>query len=78
MCTENLNSDVVMMKSAEDGERSDASGPLNRARDLVQCPMRSDGVDDVRSHASLPLMACKPPKRRTLASCNGSIVLETG
>ena len=32
VCTENLNSDVVMMKSAEDGERFDASGPLNRAR----------------------------------------------
>ena len=47
VCTENINSDVVMMKSAEDGERFDASGPLNRTRNrriLVQRPMRSDGV----------------------------------
>jgi hypothetical protein len=28
--------------------------------------------------AALPLMVCEPPKRRTLASCYGSIVLETG
>jgi hypothetical protein len=29
--TENLNPDVVVMESAEDGERCDASGPLNRS-----------------------------------------------
>ena len=28
--TENLNSDVMVMESAEDGERFYASGPLNR------------------------------------------------
>jgi hypothetical protein len=33
VCTENLNPDIVVMESAEDGERFDASGPLNRARD---------------------------------------------
>jgi hypothetical protein len=33
VCTENLNPDVVVMKSAKDGVRFDASGPLNRARD---------------------------------------------
>src|SRR5450759_2935818 len=47
VCTENLNPGIVVMESAEDGERFDASGPLNRARNrriLVQRPMRSDGV----------------------------------
>ena len=47
MCTENLNPGIVVMESAEDGGRFDASGPLNRARNrriLVQRPMRSDGV----------------------------------
>jgi len=33
VCTENLNPNVMMMKSAKDGVRFDASGPLNRARD---------------------------------------------
>ncbi len=33
MCTENLNPDVVVMKSAKDGIRPDASGPLNGSRD---------------------------------------------
>ena len=39
LCTENLNPDVVVMKSAKNGVRFDGSGPLNRARDrciLVQ------------------------------------------
>jgi hypothetical protein len=31
VCTENLNPDVVVMESAEDGARLYASGPLNRA-----------------------------------------------
>ena len=33
VCTENSNPDVVVMESAEDGERFDTPGPLNRARD---------------------------------------------
>jgi len=33
VCTENSNPDVVVMESAEDLERFDAPGPLNRARD---------------------------------------------
>ena len=33
VCTENLNPGIVVMESAEDGERFDASGPLNRTRD---------------------------------------------
>ena len=47
VCTENLNPGIVVMESAEDGERFDASGPLNRARNrriFVQRPMRSDVV----------------------------------
>jgi hypothetical protein len=32
VCTENLSSGVVVVKSAKDGVRFDASGPLNRAR----------------------------------------------
>ena len=47
VCTENLNPDIVVMESAEDGERFDASGPLNRAsnrRILVQRSTRSDVV----------------------------------
>jgi hypothetical protein len=47
VCTENLNPDIVVMESAEDGERFDASGPLNRTsngRIFVQRPMRSDVV----------------------------------
>jgi hypothetical protein len=47
VCTEILNSDVVVMESAKDGARIDDTGPLNRARDrrvLVQRAMRSDAV----------------------------------
>jgi predicted transglutaminase-like cysteine proteinase len=47
VCTENLNPDVVVMKSAKDGERFDASSPLNRAEDrriLVKGSMSSDAV----------------------------------
>jgi hypothetical protein len=39
VCTENLNSGVVVVESAKDGARIDDTGPLNRARDrriLVQ------------------------------------------
>jgi hypothetical protein len=39
VCTEILNSGVVVMESAKDGARIDDTGPLNRARDrriLVQ------------------------------------------
>jgi hypothetical protein len=51
VCTENLDPDVVVMKSAKDGQRFDASSPLNRAEDrriLVKGSMRSDGVVIVR------------------------------
>ena len=51
MCTENLNPDVVVMKSAKDGERFDASSSLNRAEDrriLVKGSMSSDAVVIVR------------------------------
>jgi hypothetical protein len=33
VCTEILNSGVVVMESAKDGARIDDTGPLNRARD---------------------------------------------
>jgi hypothetical protein len=33
VCTENLNPGIAVMESTEDGERFDASGPLNRTRD---------------------------------------------
>ena len=33
VCTKNLNPYVMVMKSAKDGVRFDASGPLNRAKD---------------------------------------------
>ena len=39
VCTENLNPDVVVMKSTKNGVRFDGSGSLNRARNrriLVQ------------------------------------------
>ena len=39
VCTENSHPDVVVMESAQDLERFDAPGPLNRARNrriLVQ------------------------------------------
>ena len=47
MCTENLNPDVVVMKSAKDVERFDASSPLKRAegrRILVKGSMSPDAV----------------------------------
>jgi hypothetical protein len=47
VCTENLSSGVVMVKSTEDGVRFDASDSLNFASDrgiLVQGPMRSDAI----------------------------------
>ena len=47
MCTENLNPGIMVMESAEDGNRFNASGPLNRTsyrRIFVQRPMRSDVV----------------------------------
>lgn len=40
VCTENLNPGIAVMESAEDGERFDASGPLNRARD--RCILSND------------------------------------
>jgi hypothetical protein len=47
VCTENLNADVVVMKSAKDGERFIASSPLDPAEDrriLVKGSMSSDAV----------------------------------
>jgi hypothetical protein len=47
VCTENLNPEVVVVESAEDGACFYASGALNRAngrRIFVQRPMRSDAV----------------------------------
>jgi len=47
VCTENLNPDVVVMKSAKNGVPFDASGPLNQTngrRILVQRSVRSDAV----------------------------------
>src|SRR6516225_8574822 len=38
VCTENLNTDVVVMKSAKDGTRFDASGPLKHARERCMIP----------------------------------------
>jgi hypothetical protein len=32
VCTENLNTGVAVMKSTQDGVRTDDAGPLNRAR----------------------------------------------
>src|SRR6267378_1331354 len=47
VCTENLSSGVVVVKSAKDGVRADHTGSLNRARNrriLVQGSMRSDAI----------------------------------
>ena len=47
VCTEYLNPDVVVMKSAKDRARPNASGPLNGARDwriFSQGPVGSDVV----------------------------------
>src|SRR3977135_3238598 len=47
VCTENLNPDVMVMKSALDGTRTNDTGALYQARDrriIVQRPMRSDAV----------------------------------
>ena len=47
VCAENLSSDVVVVKSAKDGVRFDASDSLNLPSDrriLIQGSMRSDVV----------------------------------
>jgi hypothetical protein len=47
VCTENLNPNVVVMKSAQDGVRTYDAGSLDQTRDrriLVQRPMRSNAV----------------------------------
>src|SRR5438477_3162767 len=47
VCTENLSSGVVVVKSAQDGVRADHTRSLNRARNrriLVQGSMRSDAI----------------------------------
>ena len=64
MCTENLSPDVVVMKSAKDGVRFDASGPLNRARDrriFIQCPVRSDVVVIAGVSFQNPTKVCLTP-----------------
>jgi hypothetical protein len=43
VCTDNLRSGIVMMKSAQDGARPDYTDPLNRARNgriLIQGQVR--------------------------------------
>jgi hypothetical protein len=47
VCTENLDPDVVVMKSAKDGVRPDASGPLNGSRDRCIFSQRPVGSDVV-------------------------------
>src|SRR5271156_6519664 len=47
VCTENLNRNVLVMKSAQDGVRTYDAGSLDQTRDrriLVQRPMRSNSV----------------------------------
>ena len=47
VCTENLNTGVVVMKSAQDGARTDHTGSLYRARDrriLVKGSVSPDAV----------------------------------
>src|SRR5258708_36142591 len=47
VCTENLSSGVVVVKSAQSGACTDHTGSLNRARNrriLVQGSMRSDAI----------------------------------
>jgi hypothetical protein len=47
VCTDNLNTGVVVMKSAQDGARTDHTASLNRARNrriLVQGSMRSGAI----------------------------------
>src|ERR1700674_317080 len=47
VCTENLGSGVAVMKSAQDGARTDHTGSLNRARNrriFVQGSMRSEAI----------------------------------
>jgi hypothetical protein len=64
VCTENLNPDVVMVKSAKYRVRTDDSGPLNRAnsrRVFAQRSMRSDVViNSVRKIAGFDADAPRP------------------
>src|SRR6516165_1565254 len=39
MCTENLNPGIMVMESAEDGNRFNASGPLNRTSYRADFPL---------------------------------------
>ena len=51
VCTKNSNPDVMMVKPVEDGERFNASRPLDRAEDrriLVKGSLSSDAVVIVR------------------------------
>ena len=70
MCTENLNPNVMVMKSAKDGVRFDASGPLNRERErsvFVQRPVRSDVVVIAGVSFEGPLVAERTISRRVKA-----------
>ena len=69
VCTENLNTGVVVMKSAQHGARAYATDALNRARNwriLVQGSMRSD-ASALRFHdwrcAPLPMALALPLKQ---------------
>ena len=54
MCTEKLNPGIVVMQCAEDGERFDVSGPLNRSLSeiLLEKRKRSPSVFGVREVAA--------------------------
>src|SRR5262249_856902 len=61
VCTENLDSDALMMQPADQGIRHDASNPLNWARDwriLSQRPMSSRRVviARIRFHGSTQVL----------------------
>src|ERR1019366_7555882 len=61
VCTENLNSDVVMVKPAEDRVGTNDSGLMNRTRNrriLVRRPMRSDGVVVIGIRFQNPAQMC--------------------
>jgi len=62
VCTENLNPDVMVMKSAKNRVRIDRSDPLNRAIDrriFVQCNVRFGSLADI---AACPSDVCFTPE----------------
>jgi hypothetical protein len=63
VCTENLNPNVLTMKSAQYGARIYDAGSLNLARDrriFVQRPMRSHAVVTVRIVFQTPTDVSRP------------------